>query len=103
MVPGSVLVCDRNATYCSYAHLQAVKHLYSIIVSIDSLEQHNNVSQNVLNNLETIWQPAMYLYEAAQTNCYQNTSAFLIQKMWQQKFDKESFEVLVNHFCDSES
>lgn len=103
VIPGSILVCDKNATYCSYAQLQILRDLYSIIVSIDMLERHNNITQNVLNNLETIWRPATYLYEAAQMNSYQNTMAYLIQKMWQQKFGNEGFEMLVNHFCDSES
>lgn len=103
VIPGSILVCDINATYCSFAHLQLFKHLYPTIVSIDALARHNDHAQNILTNLETIWQPAMYLCEEAQIMSCQNTSAFLMQKLWQQKFGREGFEVLVNHFCDSES
>lgn len=101
VIPGSVLVCDTNASYCSYSNLQSLKQLYPVIVSIDALAVHNNENQNIISNLETIWQPAMCLCEEAQST-YQNTSAFLIQKMWQHKFGPAGFEVLVNHFCDSE-
>lgn len=100
--PGSIIVCNRNSSYCSLSILQALNHLYPTIISVESLEMHNSEYQNILTNLQTIWQPAMDLCSEASLSDL-NTHAFLINKMWNRNFGVQAFEALLNQLSYPET
>lgn len=101
--PGSIIVSNLNSSLCSFYALQGLKHLYPIIVSVDSLERHNTVDQNVLNNLKEIWKDAISICDYAQSNIQNEVHSSLINFMWSRKFGTEAFEVLLNQMSCTNS
>lgn len=100
--PGSVLVADPNAKVCSYNDLLACKE-YPTIVSIQDLMRHNKPDSTILQNLETIWDPAVRICEEAQYYSQQEVQSYLYNMMWRRRYSRtpsSALESLLHHIAD---
>lgn len=94
VLPGTILVVPLNSHLCSYNDLQQLNNLYTII-SIDGIARHNTETQNVFNNLETIWKNILPVCEEAQLLNHQLMQQYLMSQMWRNRFGHDSFECLL--------
>ncbi|KAF5273881.1 hypothetical protein FQA39_LY00996 [Lamprigera yunnana] len=98
VLPGSVLVTTYGTKICSYNALQSLKHLYPIIITKSGLKRHDHLNK-LLDNLETIWEPALNICEKVQYLSHAHTQNHITNFLWRQKFETESFENLLHQMC----
>lgn len=96
VLPGSVLVGNKQTTICSYDTLKSLQYMYNAIVSTEELLRHDNPLQSLCANLEVIWNPAAKLCEEAQYCRHSEVATFLAQYLFCQRFGKQTFEMLLN-------
>ena len=93
---GSTIVVDKNSMSLSSEVLNRLKQSFPVVVTVDTLSRHNSPEQNLLNNLEVIWRPALDICEFG-CFCSDNES-YYASYLWNQRYGNHGFNVLCEFY-----
>ncbi|XP_046426025.1 uncharacterized protein LOC124182594 isoform X1 [Neodiprion fabricii] len=100
--PGSFIVANSRARCCSYESLQELKQFK--VISVENLQKFDAPgTNNLLHNLETIWQTGVEVCEDVQEATQSMGQHILSTHLWRQRFGTTSstaFQYMLHHIAE---
>ncbi|XP_023247428.1 uncharacterized protein LOC106635802 isoform X2 [Copidosoma floridanum] len=100
--PGSYLIANKKARCCNYESLKELKDYK--VVSLEGLQTHDTPGKNeLLNNIETIWQTGIEVCEDIQDTTRAQGLQFFYLHLWRQRFattPASAFEHIIQHIAE---
>ncbi|XP_003428052.1 uncharacterized protein LOC100680094 isoform X1 [Nasonia vitripennis] len=101
-VPGSFLIANKRARCCNYEALKELQE-YTVLC-IEDLQTYDTPGKNeLLANLETIWQTGIGVCEEIQDSTRSNGLSSLYEHLWKQKFattPSNAFTHIIHHIAE---
>ncbi|XP_044010384.1 uncharacterized protein LOC122854038 [Aphidius gifuensis] len=95
ILPGSFIVADKNAECYDFNAIVELKNYQTF--SIDFLEKFDNDAQKLRDNLATIWQSAVDIFEDVVESPKSQRQSILSSYLWRQKFN---FQNMLEQIAD---